>query len=132
MKKTEIKAGVTYSTKTGNAARKVLQITPQVGEGSLPRPRWYGGEYNAPGLNELLVEYEQTRGSRIGSREVVFLSQFATWAAKVDDGNKIDHRDKRIEDLEAECAALKQQLDHTRKAYDDLFILYTNKVSQAA
>ena len=86
MKKAEIKVGLVYSTKTGNAARKVLQIAPQGGDGALPRPRWLGEAATAPGADELLVEYEQTRGAGIGRREIVFLSQFAVWAAKEDAG----------------------------------------------
>jgi hypothetical protein len=86
MKKTEIKAGATYSTKTGNAARKALRIVAQDAPDAPPRPRYFGDASNAPGPNEPLVEYEQVRGARVGTREVIFLSQFATWAAMEDLG----------------------------------------------
>lgn len=135
MKKTDIREGVTYQTKTGNAARLVLEITDDWSKAKAEYPYL---QEDAPAPYAI---FKQMRGQHIGSTSALTLNSFAAWAHSATsdtEGNTTDLSD-RIAKLEAACemaletligcvrpgpgcddaATVKQTVDHLRAALGD-------------
>lgn len=102
MKKTDIREGITYQTKNGSAARKVLLLTEDRSAAN-SKARYKTGE-----VDDKYIVYIQDRGPGAGITNAVPLSQFARWAYSEDAGAPAGRADlsARISQLEADNAAL--------------------------
>ena len=96
MKKTAIREGVTYQTKNGSAARRVIKITNDPSEILDGDPSWTEG----------WVIYEQVRGAAKGMVRELTLPSFAAWAHSEEATVAATDLSARLAQLEADKAAL--------------------------